>query len=123
MNKIVADKCDYDLQNDSIFLYVKDKKYSSSIDANGIILDFSEDDNNIINLEVLDASKKFNVPKSELLNIKHFDATVSISKENIKITMKLGVLKRNQLLDRCLEALTLNIFNLPARTQGIAVTC
>ena len=59
---------DYDLQNDSIFIYSDGHKYKESIDADGIILDFSED-NNIIGIEILGASEKFNVSKSDLLAI------------------------------------------------------
>jgi len=37
--------------------------------------------------------------------------------------MKMEILKRNKLFDKCLEALTPNILNLPSSTQGITVTC
>ena len=60
---------DYDLQNDSIFIYSDGHKYKESIDADGIILDFSEDDN-IMGIEILGASERFNVSKIDILNIK-----------------------------------------------------
>ncbi len=113
---------DYDLLNDSILFYKEGEKYRSSLEFNGIILDFSED-NNLINLEMLDVSEKFHISKSDLINLKHFDATIEINKENIKVSMKLVILKRNQLSDKCLEAITTNSINLPSGTQGIAVTC
>ncbi|NJD51615.1 MAG: DUF2283 domain-containing protein [Candidatus Methanoperedens sp.] len=94
----------------------------SSVEVNGIIIDFSEKDN-LVGLEILDASSKFQVSKSELLKIKHFDATININKENIIVSMKLVIEKRNQLFDRCLEATTINSMNLPSGTQEIAVTC
>lgn len=112
---------DYDLINDSIFFYKEGEKYRSSLEFNGIIIDFSEDDN-VMNLEMLDVSGKFHVSKSELLNLKHFNAIIDIDKENIKVTMKMEILKRNKLFDKCLEALTPNILNLPSSTQAIAVT-
>ncbi len=71
---------------------------------------------------MLDVSEKFHVSKSELVNIKQFNATIKIDKENIKVTMKMEILKRNKVYDKCLEALTPNILNLPSGTQGIAVT-
>ncbi len=120
--KVVANKYDYDFQNDSGFFYITDKKYMSSIESDGIILDFDED-NSLIGIEILDASKKFQVSKSALLNIKHFNALIVISKESIKITTELEIIKRNKVFPKCVEALTANILNLPSGTQGIAVTC
>jgi len=113
---------DYDFENDSILFYTEGGTYKSSIEFNGIIIDFGED-NNIMNLEMLDISEKFQVSKSELLNIKNFDATIEINEQNIKITMKMGIIKRNKVLAKCLEALTINNMNIPSGTQEIAVTC
>jgi len=48
---------DYDLQNDSLLFYKEGEKYKSSIEFNGIILDFSENDT-VMNLEMLDVSDK-----------------------------------------------------------------
>jgi len=71
----------------------------------------------------VDVSEKFHVSKTELLNIKNFDATIEINEKNIKLTMKMGIIKRNKVLAKCLEALTINNINLPSSTQEIAVTC
>lgn len=124
MTKVIkSNKYDYDFQNDSMFFYVKDKKYLSSIESYGIILDFDED-NSLIGIEILDASEKFHVSKSELRLLKNFIADIDIHKEDIKVNMKIKVPKRNQLFDKILEALTLpNILNLPSGSQGLAVTC
>jgi len=113
---------DYDLLNDSLFFYKEGEKYRSSIEFNGIILDFSENDT-IMSLEMLDVSEKFHVSKTELLNIKHFDATIEITVQNIKVTMNMEIIKRNTVLTKCLEALTINNMNIPSSTQEIAVTC
>lgn len=112
---------DYDLLNDSLFFYKEGEKYKSSLEFNGIILDFSEDDN-LINLEMLDVSEKFHISKSDIFNLKKFNAIIEINEDNIKVTMKLEMLKRNKVYDKCLEALTPNILKLPSGTQGIAVT-
>ena len=122
VRKSEASKYDYDLQNDSIFFYGEDKKYKSSVELEGVILDFNEEDY-LTGIEILDASEKFNVSKADLLNIKNFDATIIISKENIDVRMKMEYYKRNKLIDTNLNALTLNTMNLPSSTQGIAVTC
>jgi len=119
--KVKTKSYDYDLVNDSIFFYKEDEKYKSSLEFNGIILDFNEE-NNVMNVEMLDASTKFQISKSDLLNIKNLDAIINIDKENIKMTVKMEILKRNKVLEKCLEALTPNILNLPSGTQGIAVT-
>jgi len=113
---------DYDLQNDSLLFYKEGEKYKSSVEFEGIILDFSENDN-IMTLEMLDVSDKFHVSKSELLNIKHFDATIEITEQNIKVTMNMEIIKRNTVLAKCLEALTINNMNIPSSTQEIAITC
>ena len=117
-----VNKYDYDVQNDSIFFYGSDKKYKSSIDLDGIILDVSED-NYIMGLEVLDVSKKFNVSKMDLNNIRHFEASIEISKENIKIRMEIKLYKRNNLINVGLDALGLNSMDLPVSNQGIALSC
>ncbi len=115
-------KYDYDFENDSIFFYGGNKQYRSSIDLDGIILDIS-DDNNIMAIEILDASKRFNLAREDLRNIKYFEANIEISEENIKITMKMSVSKRNKMVDKDLNALGLNSMNLPISKQGIALSC
>lgn len=120
--KSKVSKYDYDFQNDSIFFYEEDEKYRSSIDLDGIILDFNEE-GYLMGIEILDASEKFNVLKSDFHNIKHFGATIEINKENIKVTMKMEMIKRNKSINKCLDALTLNSMNLPSSTQAIAVSC
>ena len=122
VRKSEASKYDYDLQNDSIFFYGEDKKYKSSVELEGVILDFNEEDY-LTGIEILDASEKFNVSKADLLNIKNFNATIIINKENIDVQMKMEYYKRNKLIDTNLNALALNTMNLPSSTQGIAVTC
>jgi len=115
-------KYDYDFENDSIFFYGGNKQYRSSVDLDGIILDISEDID-IMAIEILDASKRFNLAKEDLRSIKYFEASIEISEENIKITMKMSVSKRNKMVDKGLNALGLNSMNLPISKQGIALSC
>lgn len=66
---------------------LKIKKYISSIESNGIILDFDED-NSLIGIEILDASKKFQVSKLELRNIKKFQTDIVIGEKDIIVSLK-----------------------------------
>ncbi|WP_048120321.1 DUF2283 domain-containing protein [Methanosarcina barkeri] len=117
---IELSKYDYDLENDSAFFYGTGKKYKKSMDLDGIILDMSEDDY-VMAIEILDASKKFNVSKNDLLNLKSFDANIDVNKETIKVVMKINIIKRNNPISKCMEAVGLNSMNLPISNQGIAL--
>jgi Protein of unknown function (DUF2283). len=115
-------KYDYDFENESIFFYGSNKRYRSSVDLDGIILDISED-NHVMAIEILEASRRFNLAKEDLRNVRYFEAAIDISQENIKITMKMSVSKRNKLVDKGLDALGLNSINLPISNQEIALNC
>lgn len=117
-----VNKYDYDFENDSVFFYGTDKKYSYSIDLDGVILDISED-NFVIAIEILDVSEKFKASKEELVNIIKFNADIEISKETIKINMELELNRRNRLISKCMESLGLNSMGLPVSNQGIALSC
>jgi uncharacterized protein YuzE len=119
-HETLVTKYDYDLENDSIFFYGSNKKYMSSIDLDGIILDISED-NQVMAIEILDASKRFNLAKEDLRNIKYFEALIDVNEENIRLTLKIGISKRNKLIDTGLQALGLNSTNLPISTQEMAL--
>ena len=122
IRKSKGSKHDYDLQNDSIFFYGEDNNYKSSIDLDGIVIDFNEEDY-LMSIEILDASEKFKVSKQDLLNIKNFHATIKVTKENIEVTMNLKISKRNRLVASSLDAITINSMNIPSSTQGLAVSC
>jgi uncharacterized protein YuzE len=113
-------KIDYDLENDSVFIYGSGKKYKKSIDLNDIILDMSED-NYVMAIEILDASKKFNVLKTDLLSIKSFDADIEINEDTIKIEMKIDIIKRNNSISKSMKAIGLNSMNLPISNQEVAL--
>lgn len=122
IKKPKGNKYDYDLQNDSMFFYGEDNNYKSSVDLDNIIIDFSEQDY-LMSIEILDASKKFKVSKYDLLNVKNFNATVKVSKDNIEIIMNLEISKRNRLIASTLDAITINSLNIPSSTQEIEVSC
>lgn len=52
----------------------------SSIDMDGIILDISED-NQVMAIEILDASKRFYLVKEDLRNINCFEALIEVNKD------------------------------------------
>jgi hypothetical protein len=122
VKKSKGNKYDYDFQNDSILFYGEDNNYKSSIDLDGIIIDFSEEDY-LMSIEILDASEKFKVSKYDLLNVKNFNAIIKVTPENIEVTMKMKISNRNNLIASSLDALTINSMNIPSSTQGIAVSC
>ncbi|MCG7847629.1 MAG: DUF2283 domain-containing protein [ANME-2 cluster archaeon] len=122
VKKSKGNKYDYDFQNDSILFYGEDNNYKSSIDLDGIIIDFSEEDY-LMSIEILDASEKFKVSKYDLLNVKNFNAIIKVTPENIEVTMKMKLSNRNNLIASSLDALTINSMNIPSSTQGIAVSC
>jgi len=87
---------DYDFENDILYLYTSEGKYKESIDLNGAILDIGQD-GKIRGIEIMDISKRFNVDKYDLLkNLVKFEAVIKITKDVIKLNMKLEVLKRNK---------------------------
>ncbi|NOR48188.1 MAG: DUF2283 domain-containing protein [Methanosarcinaceae archaeon] len=117
-----TNKIDYDYDNDIIFFYNEDKSYDLSIDAEGIILDLSED-NYVMDIEISNASKRFGVSKSDLRAVKHFEAEINIDRDNIEISMKLEIQKRNRLFDKFFNALALNTMNIPPSRQDMAASC
>ena len=117
MNKI-----DYDYDSDVIFFYSKNKNYDFSIDTEGIILDLSED-NYVMDIEIFNASKRFGVSKSDLRAVKRFEAEINIDRDNIEISMKLEIQKRNRLFDKFFNALTLNTMNIPPSRHGMTASC
>ncbi|AEH07216.1 DUF2283 domain-containing protein [Methanothermococcus okinawensis] len=86
---------DYDFENDDLFVYKKGAKSKMTIDLDDVLLDF--DNKGIVGMEILDASKIFKVDKYDLLkNLIKFEAVIKITKDVIKLNMKLEVLKRNK---------------------------
>jgi uncharacterized protein YuzE len=120
MKEYKATNLDYDMKNDSLYIYTKGKKYKGSLDLGDIIIDFSED-GSPKGIEILDASKKFKIPKYDLKNIVSFKSLIEITKDVIKIEMKIVVLRRNRKVEKSIVAKGLNDMNL---AEGMAtMTC
>ena len=119
-SKFSAHDCDF--QIDSLLVYSGETTYKESIELDGIIIDVNNEDN-LTGIEVLDVSQKFNISKTDILNIKQFNGIIEINKETIKITMKIKFSKRNKLIPISLDAITPNSMNLPIGTQNLALAC
>jgi uncharacterized protein YuzE len=111
---------DYDYQNDSFFAYSKGVKYKSSIDVDGIILDIGED-NSIMGVEIIDASRRFGVKKFDVQKCQNLNVNIDISPKTIELKLIMSVQKRNHKLLRETGVSTLNSMNLPAGSESLAI--
>lgn len=105
----------YDFSSDILAVKVKEKYiYCETIEMDDrILLDF--DTNNVpVSLEILDASRVFNIPKSNLKNIFSFNMNVSITEKFISINIVLGILIHERKEDSIFEKLTDNYTNIPS---------
>lgn len=123
MNRALkSNKYDYDFQNDTILFYGENHNYKSSIDLDGIVIDFDEE-NYLMGVEILDASNRLSISKYDLRNIRYFDMTIEVIKESIHVTIDIKISKRNKSVAHTLEAITTNSTNIPPGTQAIEVSC
>lgn len=105
---------DYDLKNDSLFLYKKDKtNYNESIEiGEDFILDF--DENSVpISFEMLDVSKILGVKKFSIKNLKKLSGVIGISKDSIKVKLEFIVPAQREKLKKPVLFEVPNDFNLP----------
>ncbi len=121
MKEYKATNLDYDMRNDSLYIYTKGKRYKGSLDLGDIIIDIISEDGDIMGIEILDASKKFKIPKYELKNIISFKIVIEITKDIVKINMKIVVLRRNKKVEKSIIVKGLNEMNLAEGT--VAMTC
>ncbi|AEF96334.1 DUF2283 domain-containing protein [Methanotorris igneus] len=115
-----ATNIDYDIENDSLYIYAEGQEYKDSLDLNDIIIDFNKE-GSVMGIEVLDASKKFKLSKFDLKNIVEFKSTIFISKDIVKIEMKISILKRNRMVEKSVIAKGLNDVSLSEGT--LAISC
>ncbi|QUH22638.1 DUF2283 domain-containing protein [Methanobacterium alkalithermotolerans] len=105
---------EYDLKNDSLFLYKKDKtNYNESIEiGEDFILDF--DENSVpISFEMLDVSKILGVKKFSVKNLKKLSGVIGISKDSIRIKLEFIVPAHREKLKKPVLFEVPNDFNLP----------
>ena len=119
-NNQEGDSIDYDFENDSIFFYKKGASYKHSLDLDDIIIDF--DDNDVIKgVEILNASKKLNIPKRFLNNPISLNLKLKISAEKIELNINVKVKMRNSSVPKTISTYGTNNFGLPSGTM--AMTC
>lgn len=107
---------DYDIQNDSLFLYIEDDyTYDKSLRLNkDIIIDF--DENKVpVALEILHASKLFEVNRSDLKNPISLDMEIIIGKDYIRIKADFIILTRNKVTPLDLDIEGVNSINIPSQ--------
>lgn len=112
---------DYDYIADSLLFYInEDYKYKRSVRlTDDVILDFDEKDVPVA-LELLNASKIFNVNKSSLLQPVGLDMNIFVGEDRIKIDAKFFVLIHKKSISKPLVEETANNFNLIANEVHFA---
>lgn len=112
----------YDYSSDVFGVKVKnDFIYHETVELeDGVLLDF--DKNNVpVSLEIMDASKRFNIPKSSLNDLKFFNMTVVVDNKFITINIVIGVLIHNNENKQILESFTVNKYGIPNITADLTI--
>ncbi len=105
---------DYDFDGDSIFINdIKDYKYKESIEiTDDIILDIDEN-NEVVALEILDASKIFGIEKKFIRHLVKIEINIMSDKENIFIKAAFNFMIHQRYTPKELNKQIVNDINLP----------
>lgn len=114
MSKTFKLNKDYDVQNDVLYLRIKeDYKYKESIEIeDSIIIDFDVDYSPVA-LEILNASKTLDVSKFSLKNLIKWDMIIKITEDSIILDASFMVPVRQKQIEKPIVAKTVNDINLP----------
>ncbi|EEE41662.1 hypothetical protein METSMIALI_00548 [Methanobrevibacter smithii DSM 2375] len=112
----------YDYSSDVLGVKVKnDFIYHETVELeDGVLLDFDKNDVPV-SLEIMDASKRFNIPKSSLNDLKFFNMTVVVDNKFITINVVIGVLIHNNENKQILESFTVNKYGIPNITADLTI--
>lgn len=112
----------YDSSSDVLGVKVKnDFIYHETVELeDGVLLDFDKNDVPV-SLEIMDASKRFNIPKSSLNDLKFFNMTVVVDNKFITINVVIGVLIHNNENKQILESFTVNKYGIPNITADLTI--
>ena len=112
----------YDYYSDVLGVKVKnDFIYHETVELeDGVLLDFDKNDVPV-SLEIMDASKRFNIPKSSLNDLKFFNMTVVVDNKFITINVVIGVLIHNNENKQILESFTVNKYGIPNITADLTI--
>ncbi len=114
--------CRYDSKADILGIKVNhDFSYEETVEMDdGLLLDF--DINNVpVSLEVLDASKRFDLSKESLNNIVCFKMDVCVDEKTISINAKIGVLINNVENEQFFKSHAINYGNFPNTSVQLAL--
>jgi hypothetical protein len=88
-------------------------KYNKSVEMrDGVILDFDTDDKPAA-LQIIDASKLFDIPKSSFHNIPMVEMSIKINESCIRLDLTIGVYVHNKKMEQTFNSLIDNISGLP----------
>ena len=112
----------YDYSSDVLGVKVEnDFIYHETVELeDGVLLDFDKNDVPV-SLEIMDASKRFNIPKSSLNDLKFFNMTVVVDNKFITINVVIGVLIHNNENKQILELFTVNKYGIPNITADLTI--
>ena len=114
---------DYDIQNDSLFMYITDDyNYKESVElGNNVILDF--DENNVpVAIEFLDASKLLKVQKFSLKHLVKLNMEINIDDESITLDAEFKVLVHQKEVPAPVKIEVPNELNFPQMQGEFALT-
>lgn len=95
-------------------------EYEKTVEMDeGVLLDFDVD-NIPVSLEILDASKRLNVPKYSLKNLIDFKMSVSVDDKSICVCANFKVMLHNKEQSPILESFTSNYSNIPSMKTEFA---
>jgi len=105
---------EYDFVGDSIFINdIKDYKYKESIEiTDDIILDIDEN-NEVVALEILDASKIFGIEKKFIRHLVKIEINIMSNEENIFIKAAFNFMIHQRSTPKELNEKIVNDINLP----------
>ena len=111
----------YDYEYDVLAITVsRSFKYNKTVEMDGgVLLDF-DDDNVPVSLEILDASKRLNVPKYSLKKLIGFKMSVSVDERSICVCASFKVMLHNRKQNSILECFTSNYYNIPSMETEFA---
>ncbi len=116
-------KLNYDFENDSLFVFPKSRvpeNYKISEHVDNFILDLDKN-NNLIGIEILNASKVFNTTKTFLNSVTNYNFLIDINEKTIKIQANLKVKIRNNTKEKEIQIEKLNLDNIHTNFSQLAV--
>ena len=90
---------DYDYEYDILFLGALKRNYAKSIELDNVVIDLNHR-NEVIGIQIMDASKFLQLSKKDLLKIPHWQFNVVIKNSTIEICLVLKVEIRNKMIEK-----------------------